>query len=61
MKNLNEFIKILTGEFNNLQQYETMKKKKMEFPYAEHVNIGLKKCLKLIQLMLLYIRSLEKS
>lgn len=38
MKKLNEFMKILTGNFNNLEQYETMKQNNIDFPYAEHVN-----------------------
>ena len=39
MTKLNDFIKILTGEFNNSEQYENMKKNGEEFPYAEHINI----------------------
>lgn len=38
MTKLNEFMDILIGSFNNLEQYETMKKNNKEFPYAEHVN-----------------------
>ncbi len=38
MTELNEFVNVLTGSFNNSEQYETMKNKNKEFPYAEHVN-----------------------
>lgn len=38
MTKLNEFMNILTGSFNNSEQYETMKKNNKDFPYAEHVN-----------------------
>lgn len=38
MSNLNKFISLLTGNFNNAAQYEAMKKRKLDFPYAEHVN-----------------------
>lgn len=38
MSQLNEFMNILTGNFNNSEQFETMKKNNKEFPYAEHVN-----------------------
>lgn len=38
MENLNQFMKILTGHFNNAEQYETMKNSNSNFPYAEHVN-----------------------
>lgn len=36
MSKLNDFIQILSGHFNNAQQYEA--KKAENFPYAEHVN-----------------------
>ena len=36
MNKLNDFMQILTGHFNNAQQYEA--KKGENFPYAEHVN-----------------------
>ena len=36
MSKLNEFMQILTGHFNNKEQYEA--KKGENFPYAEHVN-----------------------
>lgn len=36
MSKLNEFMQILTGHFNNREQYEA--KKGENFPYAEHVN-----------------------
>ena len=38
MSGLDDFIKLLTGNFNNEQQYEQMKADNREFPYAEHVN-----------------------
>ncbi|WP_290761692.1 hypothetical protein [Anaerostipes sp.] len=38
MKKLNSFINMLTGRFNNSEQYESMKKNGIKFPFAEHVN-----------------------
>ena len=38
MTKLNEFMNILTGCFNNSEQFEQMKEKGLEFPYAEHIN-----------------------
>lgn len=38
MSKLDDFMKILTGSFNNIEQFEDMKKKNIDFPYAEHVN-----------------------
>lgn len=38
MKNLNVFMEILTGHFNNQEQFDTMKKKNTDFPFAEHIN-----------------------
>lgn len=38
MGKLNEFINLLTGKFNNSEQFEDMKKNNKVFPYAEHVN-----------------------
>lgn len=38
MDKLNRFMDIITGEFNNTEQYEEMKKSGKDFPYAEHVN-----------------------
>lgn len=38
MSKMEEFITIMAGYFNNVQQYEAMKKEEKEFPYAEHVN-----------------------
>ena len=38
MEQLNKFISLLTGRFHNSEQYETMKKNGIEFPFAEHVN-----------------------
>lgn len=36
MSKLNEFISILTGSFNNSEQFQRIKNK--DFPYAEHIN-----------------------
>lgn len=38
MSEFNEFIQILTGSFDNQEQFEAMKEKQADFPYAEHVN-----------------------
>lgn len=38
MKNLDEFMNILTGSFNNSEQYESLRKINKDFPYAEHIN-----------------------
>lgn len=38
MKKLNEFMEILTGNFNNKEQFEAKKQENPDFPYAEHVN-----------------------
>lgn len=38
MGKLNDFMKILTGSFNNLEQLEKMKSRNIDFPYAEHIN-----------------------
>ena len=38
MKQLQEFISILTGSFNNREQWESMKETNPDFPFAEHVN-----------------------
>ena len=38
MTKLDGFMDILTGRFDNAEQYETMKKNNQPFPYAEHVN-----------------------
>ena len=38
MEQLNKFISLLTGRFHNSEQYETMKKNGIEFPFAEHIN-----------------------
>lgn len=38
MEKLSEFMKILTGKFNNAEQFEEMKSQNKEFPYAEHIN-----------------------
>lgn len=39
MTRLNEFMNIITGSFNNKEQYESIKNNnEADFPYAEHVN-----------------------
>ena len=38
MSRLTEFMEILTGTFNNAQQYQERKGDGTNFPYAEHVN-----------------------
>lgn len=38
MTRLEEFMELLTGSFHNAEQYEEMKQKQADFPYAEHVN-----------------------
>lgn len=38
MNKLNGFMDILTGHFNNSAQFEKMKQKDLNFPYAEHIN-----------------------
>lgn len=38
MSKLSDFMNILAGKFNNSEQFETMKKNNLNFPYAEHVN-----------------------
>lgn len=38
MTKLDEFMSILTGSFNNAEQFEKMKQDGKDFPYAEHVN-----------------------
>lgn len=38
MSKQNDFIRILTGNFNNQEQFERMKQNNIEFPYAEHIN-----------------------
>lgn len=38
MKKLNAFAAILTGHFNNQEQFDRMKDKNIDFPFAEHVN-----------------------
>lgn len=35
---LKDFMDIITGKFNNAEQYEEMKKMGKDFPYAEHIN-----------------------
>lgn len=38
MSKLKEFINILTGTFNNIEQFELIKCKDKAFPYSEHIN-----------------------
>lgn len=38
MIKLKEFINLLTGTFNNSEQFQNIKNINKEFPYAEHVN-----------------------
>lgn len=38
MSQLKELINILTGHFDNREQFEKIKAKQPEFPYAQHVN-----------------------
>lgn len=38
MNELNNFIEILTGTFDNMEQYEEMGKKGIDFPFAKHIN-----------------------
>lgn len=38
MSRLTDFMDILTGCFDNMEQYKSMQMKGIDFPYAEHVN-----------------------
>lgn len=38
MDKLNEFVNLLSGEFDNKSQVEQLKNENVEFPYAKHVN-----------------------
>lgn len=38
MSKLKEFIELITGKFNNKEQFERMQQNQIEFPYAEHIN-----------------------
>lgn len=38
MSQLQKFMELLTGEFDNREQYEELKDTVSDFPYAEHVN-----------------------
>ena len=38
MNKLKDFMNILTGSFNNSEQFDKMKLDNIDFPYAEHVN-----------------------
>ena len=38
MAKLDGFMALLTGSFNNREQYDALQKEGKEFPYAEHMN-----------------------
>ena len=38
MEKLEKFVSLLTGHFDNREQFGVMKDAGTEFPYAEHVN-----------------------
>lgn len=38
MSQLNEFMELITGSFNNKDQYQQRKESDPEFPFAEHIN-----------------------
>lgn len=38
MTRLNDFMEILTGEFDNKEQFELMQEKGAKYPFAKHVN-----------------------
>ena len=38
MKELNHFMSILTGEFDNQEQFDQKQKAGINYPYARHVN-----------------------
>lgn len=38
MRHLQDFINILSGQFNNVEQYRDMQTQGMEYPFAEHIN-----------------------
>lgn len=38
MNRMDAFLRVLTGKFNNKEQYAVMKEQDPKFPYAEHVN-----------------------
>ena len=38
MAKLDEFMVLLTGSFNNKEQYSSLQKAERNFPYAEHIN-----------------------
>ena len=40
MAKLDEFMALLTGSFNNKEQYSSLQKAERNFPYAEHIKIG---------------------
>ena len=38
MTKLEQFMELLTGNFNNAEQYQRMQEENKPFPYAEHAN-----------------------
>ena len=38
MTKIEEFVKLITGRFNNKEQFDAMKKAGKTYPYAQHVN-----------------------
>lgn len=38
MAKLDEFMALLTGSFNNKEQYNSLQREDKDFPYAEHIN-----------------------
>ena len=38
MSKLDGFMQLLSGHFNNSQQFESLRDTEPDFPYAEHVN-----------------------
>ena len=38
MMKLDNFINMMTGHFNNKEQFDNMQRKGKTYPYAEHIN-----------------------
>ena len=38
MVKLDDFVDMMTGHFNNKEQFDKMKKEGKIYPYAEHIN-----------------------
>ena len=38
MTKIEEFVKLITGRFDNKEQFDAMKKAGKTYPYAQHVN-----------------------